>query len=173
MQLIKDKKYDEAISHLETAMLYPENLEVGKPMDDERNAMIYYYMGLAYDKMGNGEKAQASYQKSIDAKNRRGMSDLLYFQAKANEKLGHDNKGKEMFNELIKTGQEQRKGGSDGSLIAVEESSWGNNKDISDAYYLEALGQKGLGNKAEAQTLFESAIKEYKNNLWANKMMEN
>ncbi len=171
LQLMKNNKYDEAISNLETAMLYPENLEVGKPMDDERNAMIYYYMGMAYDKMGNHNKAQASYQKSIDAKNRRGMQDLLYFQAKANEKLGHSDKAKEMFNELIKIGQEQRKSGSNGSLIAVEESSWGNSQTISNAYYLEALGNKGLGNTIEAKKLLGAAIKAYKINLWAKIML--
>lgn len=173
LQLMKNNRYDEAIFHLETALLYPENLEVGKPSDDERNAMIYYYMGTVYDKMNNSNKAQASYQKSIDAKNRRGMPNLLYFQAVANKKLGHNEKAREMFNELIKIGQEQRKNGTNGSLIAVEESSSDNNKVISNAYYMEALGNKGLGNTSEAKKMFEAAVKKYRNNLWAKIMMDN
>ncbi|MEO9003194.1 MAG: hypothetical protein ABI288_00580, partial [Ginsengibacter sp.] len=60
-----------------------------------------------------------------------------------------------------------------GSLIAVEESSSTNHKAISNAWYLEALGNKGLGNTSEARKLFEAAVKEYNGNLWARIMMEN
>jgi hypothetical protein len=101
------------------------------------------------------------------------MSDLIYFQTKSQEKLGHSNKAKEMFNELIKIGQQQRKNGINGSLIAVEESSSTNHKAISKAWYLEALGNKGLGNTSEAKKLFEAAVKEYNGNLWARIMMNN
>jgi len=173
LKLIEGKKYAEAISHLETAMLYPENLEVGKPLDDERNAMIYYYEGVAYDKMNNSKKAKESFQKSVDAANMRGMSDLLYYQGKAQEKLGRGDKAKEMFNDLIKIGQDQRKNGTRVSLIAVEESSSINHQAISNAYYLEALGNKGLGKTTEAKKLFEAAINEYNGNLWARIMMNN
>lgn len=173
LQLIKDKKYGEAISHLETAMLYPENLEVGKPLDDERNAMIYYYLGVAYDKMNNTKKAKESFQKSVDAKNSRRMSDQIYYQAKAYEKLGRGVKVKEMFNNLIRIGQDQRKNGTNVSLIAVQESSSSDYQIISNAYYLEALGNKGLGKTPEEKKLFESAIKEYNNNLCAGIIMDN
>lgn len=173
LQLIKDKKYSEAISHLETARLYPENLEVGKPLDDERNAMIYYYLGVVYDKMNNSKKEKESLQKSVDAKNSRRMSDQLYYQAKAHEKLGRGDKAKEMFNNLIRIGQDQRKNGTNVSLIAVQESSSSDYQIISNAYYSEALGNKGLGKTPEAKKLFESAIKKYNNNLWAGIMMGN
>ncbi|MGB5668760.1 MAG: DUF5107 domain-containing protein [Maribacter sp.] len=173
LELMKAKNYAEAITHLETAMQYPENLEVGKPTNDEKNAMIYYFMGEAYNQMGDSKNAKASYQKSSDAQNGRGMYDLLYFQAKAYEKLGHSDKAKEMLNNLISQSRELRTGGADNTLVAVEEASSVNNKDISNSYYLEALGNKGLGNIDEAKKLLETALKEYKNNLWAKIMMNN
>lgn len=169
--LIDNKKYKEAIDHLEKALLYPENLEVGKASDDEKNALIYYYMGLAYEKMTDHQMAKKFYQKSVDAENRRRMHDLLYFQALAQEKLGNAEKAKALFNDLISIGQQQRESGTDNTLIAVEESA-GNNQAISDAYYLEALGNKGLGNKEAAQKLFEHSLQNYQNNLWANIMSE-
>ena len=170
IQLINEGKYEDAITHLEAALQYPENLEVGKPSDDEKNALIYYYMGLAYEKMNNSKDAKLSYQKSANSKNGRGMDDLLYFQGKANEKLGNTDTANELFKNLIAIGKEQREKGSDNSLIAVEEGSVGNSKAISNSYYLEALGNKGLGQEDEAKKLLETALETYKNNLWAQIM---
>ena len=58
LELMKDDKYEAAVEELNTAMLYPLNLEVGKPLDDERNAMIYYFLGKAFNKMGKIGKAK-------------------------------------------------------------------------------------------------------------------
>ncbi|WP_282160603.1 DUF5107 domain-containing protein [Ulvibacterium marinum] len=171
-ELIKNNNYKEAISHLERALLYPENLEVGKPTHDEKNAMIYYYMGEAYAQMGNNKKAKDSYQKSAAAQNGRGMYDLIYYQAMANEKLGQADKAKSMFKDLIQSAQRQRNRGNDNTLVAVEEASATNKKAISQSYFLEALGNLGLGKKDDAERLLQTALGEYQNNLWAKVMMK-
>ncbi|MEM9831324.1 MAG: DUF5107 domain-containing protein [Bacteroidota bacterium] len=171
MELMKTNEYERAITHLDSALLYPENLEVGKASDGEKNALIYYFMGEVYDKMGKSKKAKASYQQSVASENRRGMYDLLYYQAKSYEKLGDTDKSNEMFQSLISLGQELRETGADNTLIAVEEGSSRNNKTISQSYFLEALGNQGLGNKEEAQRLFQLALDEYNHNLWAKVMM--
>ena len=172
LELIEDKKYKRAVAELEKSFLYPENLEVGKASDDERNALIHYYLGLTYDKMGNRKKAKESFQNCIASDNRRDMYDLLYFQAKAHEQLGNQDKAREMFNNLITKGKELRENGGGNTLIAVEEGSSGNNEALSYSYFLEALGHKGLGNDTKAQQLFESALKENNHNLWAKVMMK-
>jgi len=170
-ELIKDNKFQEAISHLELALLYPENLEVGKPTHDEKNAMIYYYMGEAYSRLGNTKNAKESYQKSAAARNGRGMYDLLYYQAKSHEQLGEADHANKMYNALITRAQQQRSGDANNTLVAVEEASATNKKAISESYFLEALGNMGLGNNAKAQELLGAALNEYKNNLWASNMM--
>ncbi|TMM53378.1 DUF5107 domain-containing protein [Maribacter algarum] len=171
-ELIQNKEYQKAISHLERALEYPENLEVGKPTHDEKSAMIYYFMGDAYSQMGNSKKAKEAYQKSANAENGRAMYDLLFYQAKSNEKLGQSDKAKKMFSDLIERARSQRNKGTDNTLVAVEEASATNNKAISNSYYLEALGNIGLGNKDEAKKLLHEAIKVYKNNLWAKQMID-
>jgi tetratricopeptide (TPR) repeat protein len=171
LELMTDKKYNEAIAHLDAAFLYPENLEVGKPTDDEKNALIHYFKGEVYTAMGDTKNAKGSYQKSVDSKNRTGIYDLAYFQAESYKKLGQTDKANEIFNSLIEKSRAYRENGADTTLIAVEEGDSSSNKDISTSYYLEALGNKGLGNTQEAQALFEKAIKEYNNNLWAKVMM--
>lgn len=171
LQLMKDKKYIEAISYLDAAFLYPENLEVGKPSDDERNALIYYFKGQVYSAMGDSKNAKLSYQKSASSQNRRGLHDLVYFQAESYKELGETEKANGLFQKLIEMGRAYRENGASNSLIAVEEGSSIDKKDISNSYYLEALGNKGLEHTSEAQELFKVALKDYKNNLWAKIMM--
>ncbi len=72
------------------------------------------------------------------------------FKAKSYDKLGNSDKASEPFKELASIGQRQREGGTDNTLIAVEEGSSGNNQGLSDAYCLEALANKGLGNQEVA-----------------------
>ncbi|MEP3210634.1 MAG: DUF5107 domain-containing protein [Maribacter sp.] len=170
-ELLKKEDYQKAISHLERALEYPENLEVGKPTHDEKNAMIYYYMGTVYSKMGNSKKAKEAFQKSIKAENGRNMYDLLFYQAKSNEQLGQLDKAQKMFNNLIERARKQRDKGTNNTLVAVEEASATNNKAISNSYYLEALGTMGLKQQDKAQELLQEALKVYKNHLWAKNMM--
>ena len=85
MGLMGEKKYQEALDELNTAMLYPENLEVGKPLNDDRNAMIWYFMGKAREAMKHKNQARADFEKSENAKNASGWDDLVYYQAKSLE----------------------------------------------------------------------------------------
>jgi len=172
LQLLENDQPKEAISLLEKAMEYPENLEVGKPLDDERNAMIYYFMGQAYEMMGKKSKAKDCYTNSVNARNSSDWPDLLYYQARSYEELGNNEKAKEIYEALIMKGSEQLESGRIGSGIGIEESSIKGNKSISDAYYLKALGSSGLKKKDEAKMLFGEALKTYKNNLWAKVHMQ-
>ncbi|WP_286761366.1 DUF5107 domain-containing protein [Salegentibacter sp. UBA1130] len=172
MELLKNNQIEIAINELNKALLYPENLEVGKPLHDEKNAMIYYFMGEAYQKMGENKQAQRSYEKSITSQNGPGMTDLLYFQGKAFEKLNQPEKAKQIFENLITKGKKLREGDSDNRSIGVAQATLGNNKTISYAYYLEALGYKGLKNSGKAKQEFKTAINIYPNNLWAKIMMK-
>lgn len=172
LELIEDGNLEEAISELEKAMQYPENLEVGKPLDDERNAMIYYIMGQAYEKQGEKAKANECFKKSVNAKNSSSWPDLLYYQARAYEKLGEKEKAEKIYQELISNGNNQLEEGRRGSGIGIEESSILGNKSISEAYFLKALGSLGLKKNDEAKMLFGEALKAYKNNLWARIHMQ-
>ncbi len=164
--LISTNEHKKAITELETALIYPENLEVGKSYTDEKNALVYYYMGLAYDKLENHQKAKECYEKSTKSKNARGQYDLLYFQSKSYEKLNDTKKAKELFNDLITKGIEIIDRGANAVGIGVEDKSSRRNKRYFMAHYIQALGQKGLQNEEKAQSLFNAAIKAYKNNVW-------
>ena len=159
-----------AVNELNAAMLYPENLEVGKPLDDERNAMMYCLLGQAWEKLGDKKKAKEAYTKSTEARNSWQWKDLAYYQAVSHEKLGNREKATGMFEELIAAGKSISEKGVGSTGIGVEEASV-QNKSLAGAYYLQALGNKGLGKEDEANRLFREALKVYKNHLWAKRYL--
>jgi len=166
--LIDKNKHDEALVFLERAMLYPENLEVGRPLDDERNAMIYYFMGKAYDQLSKKKKAKECFEKSVSAISASGFPDLLYYQSKSYHELKEDQKADDLCKMLLEIGDTLLMNGSEGEGIGVEESESGNKRTISEAYYLKALGNFGLGKEEEAKSMLKKSVQVYKNNLWAN-----
>lgn len=167
LELMNAGKYEEALADLNAATLYPENLEVGKPLNDERNAMIWYFMGQAYEKMKDRKKAADCYEKSTMAKNSRNWEDLIYYQDKSLQALRKEEEVTEMYENLISEGKTILEKGEKTSGLGVENLSSKDNITLSEAYYLQALGNLGLEKKEEANALFKKALDEYKNNLWA------
>jgi len=165
LTLTKAGQYKEAIAIFNDAMLYPENLEVGKPLNDGRAAMLWYFIAQAYEKSGQKSKAKDAYTKSVNAKNGN-WADLAYYQAEAYEALGQTDKAKELFNSLIKRGDNILERGAARTGIGVEEAAV-ENSSYSQALMLQALGNSGLGNAAKAKDLFNQSLKKYGNNLWA------
>lgn len=164
LKRIEAGKYKEALADLNEALLYPENLEVGKPTHDGRSAMIYFTMGEAYQKMGEKKMAKSYYEKSAHTDYSR--SDLKYYQARSYDRLGEIDKAKEILDVLMEEAAQMIKEGETVSGIAVDEANSAN-KTLADAYFLQALGKKGLGREAEAKKLFEQSLGAYKNHLWA------
>ncbi|MDR2496040.1 MAG: DUF5107 domain-containing protein [Tannerellaceae bacterium] len=155
-----------AVEHLNLALLYPENLEVGKPLNDDRNALIYHLMGQAYDKMNNKRKAQECYKKSAEARNGSQFGDLVYFQAQSQKALGKADEAAKLCNGLIERGRSIIARRSTGAGIGVESASL-QSKTLAGGYYLQALGHLGLGDTAKAKELLAETLKQYPNHLWA------
>ncbi|WP_158293228.1 DUF5107 domain-containing protein [Tamlana fucoidanivorans] len=166
--LISQNNAQGAIEYLNKAFEYPVNLEVGKSSTDEKNALIHYYLGEAYTALNKSKKAKTHYTLSANANNGYGMYDLKYFQGLSLLKLGKTEEAQNLFRNLIKTGDKIINKGSNMTLIAVEESSSNLNKTKSNGLCLQALGHRGLGDTEKANALFKEALKTYRNNLWAN-----
>lgn len=167
LQLMKDGKPAAAIEALHTAMLYPENLEVGKPLDDGRNAMLYYCIGEAYRSLGKQKEAKGYFEKSVRAKNSPWWADLIYYQAKACEALGDTAEATRLLDELTDRGRRRLEAGGVAASVGVEQASV-KDKSRADAFYLQGLGHKGRGNAEQANDLFRQALKSYPHHLWAN-----
>jgi tetratricopeptide (TPR) repeat protein len=149
-------------------MEYPENLEVGKPMDDERNAQIYYVLGRVYDQLGAHEKAAVAFGKSVDCDNSRAWPDLGFYQGMSLLELKRNNEAQEKFGELAERGKAMLERFSDREGIGVEEvsSAWQRHS-AAEGYYLQGLASLGMGREEAAAKMFARAAELYRGHLWA------
>lgn len=113
-EAVSHGEYTEAVSLLTRAAgPYPWNLGEGKLQGAQENH-IYYYLGTAYEKAGNVEKATECFEKAS-----RGLSEpvgamyyndqppeMIYYQGTALAKLGRMKEAYSRFNKLISYGEE-------------------------------------------------------------------
>ncbi len=175
LQRLRSGKYKEAIADLETALLYPENLEVGKSLNDERNAMIYYFIAQVFEKMGNKNKAKDAYEKCIKSVNSGNWTDLIYYQGLACQNTGDTQKAADFFRLLTNVGSERIESGNAALQTSTPDGDdiLDKKKQLSEGYYLHALSALGVGNKTLAEELLTKSLEAYNNNLWARYYLEN
>lgn len=174
LALMKENKDKEAVEYLKKALLYPENLEVGKPLDDERNAMIYYVMAQAMERTGNRKEAQQYYRNCVEAKNSHAWPDLKYYQALALQRMGDSAKAIELLDHLAAEVRRRVESLGPVSGIGVEEGGTvANMKSLSEGYYLQGLASLGKGKELEAEEFFIKSLDAYRYNLWAKYYLEN
>lgn len=173
LDLIDRAGYEEAVDHLVRAMDYPENLEVGKPLNDERNALMYYFLGKAYSEMGRNNDAREAFQKSVECENSRSWPDLNYYQGLAYYELGEFERADEKFDLLEGRGTTMLEHHLSVAGIGVEEGgSLTGMKSVSEGYYLQGLAFLGRGDYQKALELFEKAAEFNPYNLWAKYYLE-
>lgn len=110
---ILSKQYKDALELLERATVYPENLGEGKLIIAKEND-TYYWMGVAYEGLGEYEKARKSFEKaSIGDDEPAGMMyyndqppEMIFYQGLAFKKLGKDEEAKCCFEKLITFAEE-------------------------------------------------------------------
>lgn len=104
------KKYEDAISHLEMAKIYPHSLGEGKLMNAQENE-INYYLGVCHQKLSleskeyfhlasTGTKEPSAAMFYNDAK-----PDSIFFQGMALQKLGKKSEALELFKTLTIYGE--------------------------------------------------------------------
>lgn len=165
---IESGEYTEALSLLEQAVVYPENLGEGKLPNVPDNA-LHYWMGVALEKMGENEKAKQmfvlatagdSVPQPVRYYNDQ-PSDFIYVQGMAYRKLGNEAAAKKCFYQLISYGEKHLFDTVSYDFFAVslpeievyQENTALRHKQYCN--YLRALGHLGLGECEKAHELFE------------------
>ncbi|HHY79453.1 MAG TPA: DUF5107 domain-containing protein [Thermoanaerobacter sp.] len=177
--LLKEN-YEKAISELEKAKIYPENFGEGKLIIAAENN-INYYLGLAYEKLGNFDKAKFFFEEAT-----KGMeepagamyyndqpADMIFYQGLAYKKLGNIEKAKSRFNKLIDYGEKHIFDDVKIDYFAVslpdflifEEDL--NKKNVAFCYYLIGLGYIGNGKLIEGKEYLEKTLEIDKNHSGA------
>ena len=161
------KNYEEAISLLQECLEYPPHLGEGKLYGAQEND-FYYYLGIAYDAMGQQENARECWTEATkgpqepapamyynDAK-----PDKIFYAALAYRKLGDDAKANGLCYKLINYGKQHifEKQTMDYFAVSLPDLLiWEDSLDVKNrihCLYMLALGYEGMGDHEKAKRYF-------------------
>ena len=175
MDLLKSGKQKEAISEFEVADLYPENLEVGRPETGGHSAKGYYYMGKAYQALGNKKKAKECFEIAANSQVRRRRvqlaSENTLFNALAMGETGRMAESKDLLQKLSAEIDGQLAGRV--SVDAYSKFGEDGSKDerIANLNYLKGLLECANGNDSSGKALLQKAIDLNPNLIWAKQFL--
>jgi tetratricopeptide (TPR) repeat protein len=172
-QRLAAKQSREALADFQSATTLPQNLIEANNGGPARAAEINYWIGMAYEGMGDLEKAKDAWNKSVspvaaEATGGRGFGRggrggfgrggggprafvaeaMPYFEALSLIKLGQADKAKALFDQLA-----------------------GSAAQTADAHYLAGLGQLGLNDKDKARQEFMAALQSSPDHLGAKEAL--
>lgn len=140
----------EALEDFKQAFVLPENYGEGKSYGAQE-AHIHYFLGLAYNRNGDHDKARASYEKA--ACEGGPPSEVSYFQGIALRSLGRNQEAARRFKDLMDAGDAELARGGDYDYFGVgmrnpapfqgNITRW---RKV-ESTFLKALGLLGLGEK--------------------------
>jgi tetratricopeptide (TPR) repeat protein len=178
ISLLNAGKYDSAIREFETADLYPENLEVGRPAGGGHSIKGYYYMAQAWKRKGNTEKASEAFRiASQQAAGRRAqvggiflLNDNTYFRAQALKETG----AVDDANLLIRSLKDELKKQLESPASIDEYSKFGEDgsraERLANLHYLSGLVHLYEGDATAARAELAQALKMNPNLIWAKKL---
>lgn len=163
--------YEEAIEHLESALVYPERLGEGKLAGAQENH-IYYYLGLAHELAGRAELAKASYRQASE-----GLEEpigamyyndqppeMIFYQGLAWLKRGVSKEANRRFYKLIDYAEKHWRDDVKFDYFAVSLPDFLvfednlNKRNRIHCLFMRGLGLLGLGRDAEAKQELEAAL---------------
>jgi tetratricopeptide (TPR) repeat protein len=145
IEYFNSDKYENALNDLDSALAYPIG-NYGRSL----YAQLYYLEGIVYQKMGNTEKAEEFFKKTLETEveNRGNDSEYKYYHGLALQMLGKLDEAKTIiFNDAEKCSRQKRyrfyygqfsRRGSQQSEIAAN-------------HYMIGLAYEGLGEKEKAK----------------------
>ena len=170
-QYLAEKKYKPALEQFLSTVENAENSKSTGAPDDLRGPQINYFIGLAYEALGQSTNAKLYFTRSgsqpIPETNY-----ILYYQGLSFLKLGNKAKASECFNSLVSEGDKRIKQGSEIDFFAKFGEREAENVRLSNAYLLKGLGYKGLGDIAAATENLKKAVELCVSNLYAKVEME-
>jgi len=78
---------------------------VAEPYRGGRSAQVHYFIGTAYEKLGEPEKAKDHYTKAAMKRQHLGLSEIHFYRALALDKLQQNEEAGEIFEGLIRLGR--------------------------------------------------------------------
>lgn len=161
-----------ALKELEECLTYPDNLGEGKLPGTAEND-IFYYIGLAHRLSGDRKLAEAAFahaatgiEEPTDAMFYNDQpADMMFYQGLAFRAAGNEDMARSKFNKLLFYGEQHLQDEKKIDYFAVSLPDFLvfeddlNQKNKVHCLYLAGLGHLGLGNRTEALTYLEDALK--------------
>ena len=163
--------HQEAIDLIERCKFYPENLGEGKLYGTQENN-INYYLGIAYEELGETEKARESFEQAA-----LGLSEpssamfyndqpphMIFYQGLALLKIGRTDEAKSRFHKLVDYGEKHIFDQCTIDYFAVSLPDFlvfdtdMNEKNRVHCRYMMALGYLGLGKHEKAAAEFNRVL---------------
>lgn len=151
----------EALDHFEAAQRYPLNLGEGKHFLTPETH-LYYYVGLAKEKLGDPGGAQAYFRRAVADPS--GCSPMTYYAALALKKLGYQDASASKLRELLDYAQRRMNvevnidyfATSLPNFLLFEDDLQKHNQ--IDCTFLAGLAHLGLGDVAQARKAFQEVL---------------
>jgi len=163
--------FNEAISKLEQAQVYPHNLGEGKLYGTQEND-IFYWLGCAYEGLNENAKAISYFEKATFGLSEPGAAmfyndqqpDKIFYQGLAWDKLGDNEAAKKIFNNLLNYGITHQNDEvlidyfavSLPDLLVFEDDLVKRN--YNHCKYIAGLGHLGLNQMQEAESAFKEVL---------------
>lgn len=171
-QCIDAGNFANAVELLQSALVYPQNLGEGKLAGAQENN-IYYYLGCAYEGLGQHEDAEASFRTAANGLEEPTSAmyyndqppEMIFYQGLAWLKLNNDHEAKRRFNKLVDYAEKHLFDDVKIDYFAVslpdflvfEEDL--NKRNEIHCRFMRGLGFLGLGKAGAAETEFEEALR--------------
>ena len=157
------REYDKAIGLLQACLEYPHHLGEGKLYGAQEND-FYYFLGVAYDALGENAKAQACWEAATKGPQEPAAAmyyndakpDKIFYQGLALLKLGREDEAHGRFYRLINYGKQHIFEHQTMDYFAVSLPDlliWDDSldtKNVIHCKYMLALGYYGMGDKEKA-----------------------
>ena len=162
-----NKDYNKALEQFILAQV-PEE-EAGESRLGNRNIQVDYFIGTAYEALGNKSKARNYFALST-SQQARSSSYIMFYQGLSFSKLGKKKEAADIFNALISEGDRQigQISSKEVDFFAKFGEREAENSQLSNAYLLKGFGYKGLGNSGAAKENLQKAVELSAGNLYAN-----
>ncbi len=162
----KAANYEAALHYFQMADEYPENHQIGRNDNYEKNAQIYYCQAVTYERLKNRKTANQLYEKINKTEVR--SPEFEFYKALALQKTGKTEVVKKLEKEIEQRGKQLiTEAGEDDFFSKFGDKELPNLRQ-SNGNYLLGLANLLKGNDERAYNQFESAVQINPGHLWSH-----
>ena len=160
------------MEHLNSKLLSKAEADFKKILDypvgrfgRSRWAQFNYLMGITYDKMGEKDKANNYFKKTINMNIplRGADTEYIYYQGLAMKETGQKKGSTDLFNKILKYAQ----GTNNNTFFTQFEGGQSDDYQAATQHYLAGLAYQGLEDNTKAKTEFEKALTYRPSHIWS------